>query len=330
MARIVFGAGVSHTPVLTLEPDEWHNRSQADYDNPQLNMSDGRFLTYPELEGEVGAVYRDEARYEVYRRKSEAAQAALDRVADDLAAAAPDVVLVVGDDQEELFTAANQPAFAVYHGEALVMSDRYVRKDPPEWIKRMARGYAMDEARSFPAAGGLGRQLIQQLMDRDVDVASVARVADPTLGFGHAFGFVINRLFRGRAIPVLPVLLNTYYPPNVPTSARCLDIGRKIRQSLEAIPDDLTVAVIASGGLSHFIVDEALDQRVLSGLGPAASQDLGAIARGALNSGSSEILNWIMAAGALEGLRLAWTEYQPVYRTPAGTGVGVAFAVWKP
>jgi OH-DDVA oxygenase len=47
-----------------------------------------------------------------------------------------------------------------------------------------------------------------------------------------------------------------------------------------------------------------------------------------LNSGSSEILNWVLAAGAMGPLPLSWCEYQPVYRTPAGTGVGVAFAVW--
>ena len=32
-------------------------------------------------------------------------------------------------------------------------------------------------------------------------------------GYGHAYGFVIRRLFGGRSIPVVPVLLNTFYPP---------------------------------------------------------------------------------------------------------------------
>ena len=26
---------------------------------------------------------------------------------------------------------------------------------------------------------------------------------------------------------------------------------------------------------------------------------------------------------------MAWSEYMPVYRTPAGTGIGMAFAAWK-
>jgi hypothetical protein len=51
--------------------------------------------------------------------------------------------------------------------------------------------------------------------------------------------------------------------------------------------------------------------------------------RDALRSGSSEILNWIVAAGVMHGKPLAWTEYVPVYRTAAGTGVGCAFVSWR-
>ena len=48
-----------------------------------------------------------------------------------------------------------------------------------------------------------------------------------------------------------------------------------------------------------------------------------------LHAGSSEILNWVAIAGALEGLRLDWFEYVPGYRTPAGTGTGLSFATWS-
>jgi 3-O-methylgallate 3,4-dioxygenase len=55
---------------------------------------------------------------------------------------------------------------------------------------------------------------------------------------------------------------------------------------------------------------------------------LAAIPSAKLNSGSSEIRNWIVTAGAAEGLATAWQEYEPLYRTPAGTGCGMAFACW--
>jgi hypothetical protein len=75
-------------------------------------------------------------------------------------------------------------------------------------------------------------------------------------------------------------------------------------------------------------VDEALDHQVLDAIGTGDHATLRSIPRGALNSGSSEILNWIVTAGAVQGLPLRWKEYYPLYRTPAGTGVGAGFAVW--
>ena len=136
-------------------------------------------------------------------------------------------------------------------------------------------------------------------------------------------------LFRGRTFPVLPILLNTYSPPNVPSAARCFDVGQAIRQVVEASPASLRVAIIASGGLSHFVVDEPLDRGVLAAIEARDAQALRAIPRCALNSGSSEILNWVMTAGAMHGTPVQSVEYHPLQRTPAGTGVGAGFVVWR-
>jgi hypothetical protein len=172
-------------------------------------------------------------------------------------------------------------------------------------------------------------ELIKGLIDENFDIATCSRVDDASVaGFGHAYGFIIKRLFRGRTIPVVPILLNTYYGPNVPSAARCHDLGIALQRVIEASASKLRVAVIASGGLSHFVVDEALDHQVLDAIGTGDHATLRSIPRGALNSGSSEILNWIVTAGAVQGLPLRWKEYYPLYRTPAGTGVGAGFAVW--
>jgi hypothetical protein len=48
-----------------------------------------------------------------------------------------------------------------------------------------------------------------------------------------------------------------------------------------------------------------------------------------LIAGSSEILNWVVAAGMVEGLSNKWIDYHPIRRTPAGTGIGVAFSAWR-
>jgi 3-O-methylgallate 3,4-dioxygenase len=48
-------------------------------------------------------------------------------------------------------------------------------------------------------------------------------------------------------------------------------------------------------------------------------------------SGTSEIKNWLIAAGALAetGLRMTLLDYVPCYRTEGGTGNAMGFAVWQ-
>lgn len=330
MARIILGIGASHTPLLTLTSEQWQHRASVDYANTQLNMSDGRLLSYADVLAEVGPRFADVVTPEILDRKARACSDALDRLGDAIEAAAPDVAIIVGDDQRELFTASNQPAIAMFHGDRIVTSDKYGDEDSADWVREMGRGYLMDDTHTVPGASAFALELIRGLIDENFDIATASRVDDPkTAGFGHAYGFIIKRLFRGREIPVVPVLLNTYYEPNVPSAARCHDLGQALGRVIAASRSDLRVAVIASGGLSHFVVDEVLDQQVLHALTSGDPAGLRNIPRGALNAGSSEILNWIVMAGAVAALPLKWKEYQPLYRTPAGTGVGAAFAVWS-
>lgn len=331
MSDIVLGIGSSHTPLLALSSDEWTLRANDDYKNPQLNLSDGRFLNYAQLLAEVGPGYAEHATFERFSQQDKLAQQSLDRLADEIERAAPDIAVIIGDDQGELFNKANMPAFAIFYGEELIMHPVLDHMpNPPGWLKTAVTGYAMDSAHRFPGAADFALQLVGKLMDQAVDVCGAAKVDDPSVaGFGHAFGFVIQRLFRGRRIPVVPVLLNTYFPPNVVRPSRCYDIGRLLGAAIGEIEGNARVVVISSGGLSHFVTDEALDRKVLEALRTKDVDTLRAIPMSALNSGSSEILCWIMAAGALEQLKNVWTEYVPVYRTPAGSGIGLAFAAWR-
>jgi predicted class III extradiol MEMO1 family dioxygenase len=125
---------------------------------------------------------------------------------------------------------------------------------------------------------------------------------------------------------VVPILLNTYYPPNAPTARRSYEIGRKLARVIENSKSNMRVAVAASGGLSHFVVDEELDRKILRAIKMKDPDTLKSLSRNQLNSGSSEILNWVMAAGMSEKLTNDWAEYYPGRRTAAGTGTGMGFA----
>jgi 2,3-dihydroxyphenylpropionate 1,2-dioxygenase len=52
-------------------------------------------------------------------------------------------------------------------------------------------------------------------------------------------------------IPVLPVYINVFSPP-LPSMRRAYDFGAAVRNVLDAIPDDLRIAFLATGGLSHW------------------------------------------------------------------------------
>jgi hypothetical protein len=330
-SRIVLGIGTSHSPLLTFDAKTWMMRAEDDLVSETLNLSDGRFVTYGQLKSEVGEPYGDQATLSRFEQQIALSQTALDRLAEEIELSAPDVAIIIGDDHGELFSSINVPSIAIFYGEDIIMHPwANTWENPPEWFGVAMRGYAMDAPHRFQGASAFAKGLISELMDRNVDVTSVSKVNEPLLaGFGHAFGFVIRRLFRDSKIPVVPVLLNTYFSPNNVRPTRCYDLGRHLRQAIENIPGGLKVAVICSGGLSHFVTDKALDTRVLDGLRNHDEQSLRTLPIEAMKSGSSEILCWVMAAGALERMKTEWIEYTPVFRTPAGTGIGLAFAVWR-
>ncbi len=330
MAEIVLGLGVSHSPLLTLDWSEWRNRAEADINNQALNLSDGRFVTYQQLVAERGEPYSPIVTTEQFQRHADACQAQLDDIAALLRAVAPDVIVVVGDDHGELFPQTAVPALSIYHGHTIHMLNQYGGPDKPKWVRQMGEGYAMDRELSFPAAPDLAVEVIERLIDAEVDVTAVGQTEHSDLtGFGHAFGFIIKRLLSDREVPVLPVMLNTYYRPGVVNASRAFDIGGKLAAALKDAPSNVRVAIVASGGLSHFVVDEELDRRILAGMSAGDGELLRSIPSEALNSGSSEILNWILVAGAMQGFPLTHGWLDPIYRTAAGTGIGVAFARWE-
>jgi hypothetical protein len=336
MAQLIFACGTSHTPLLSMDAADWEARARNDRANQRLVDNLGRTCSYDQLAADVGDIYAEEAVPERWTDHARSAQLALDRLAKDLDEAAPDVVVVIGDDEHELFSAANMPAIALFYGETAISREFARAHDPrtadPEyaWMHTVARGYGMDRHRSYPVASGFARELIEHLVAQEFDIAALDAVPDPAIaGFGHAYGFVQTRLLRDRSVPIVPVMLNTYYPPNQPTPARCYAFGLALRAAIERSDADLRVAVIASGGLSHFVTHESLDRQVLDALQSGDGETLRSIPAHLLNAGTSEIRNWIALGGVLQQRHPGWCTYVPIYRTPAGTGIGLAFASWS-
>jgi 3-O-methylgallate 3,4-dioxygenase len=334
MASIVFGAGTSHTPMLNMAAEEWRLFEEVDRHRPHMH-GDGRWATYDELLTAAPASMRAEITPEKHALRHSEAMAALQRLREDLAGASLDALIVVGDDHKEMYHDDNMPSVLVYRGETIPNMPNRTGRSPgpdgdrrPGWMARAAaRYYEEKDTRHYPAHAGLATHLIGALIDREFDVSS-ANALQRGEGEGHAFGFVHKSLMTD-AVPVVPVVLNTYYPPNQPTPRRCYRLGQAIREAVESHPEALRIGIVASGGLSHFTINERLDREVVRALRHKDAAALQALPREQLNSGNSEIRNWICAAGALEHLDLDWVHYGPGYRTPAGTGTGLCFAAWR-
>ncbi len=330
MAEIVIGIASSHTPQLSSGVDMWGDHAERDRRNPMLLGTDGQYHSYEELLAQADPAIEKELAPEVWEGKYRRCQQAIETLTERLRAARPDIALVIGDDQREMFTDDGIPAFACFTGTELVDMP-----PGPDALARIPKGILAafwavhgTGATTHTVAADLSQHIAEQLAWDDFDL-SVLRAQPAGRTLGHAFTFPRYRLGLPPATPIVPLFVNTYYPPNVPSASRCYDLGRALRRAVETWPGQARVAVIASGGLSHFVVDEALDRRVLSGIASRDAASLGALSRDQLRSGTSEVLNWITAAGALEALAPTVLDYVPGYRTPAGTGAGMAFVSWE-
>jgi 3-O-methylgallate 3,4-dioxygenase len=329
MARLVAAFGSSHSPALNSPAEDMAGHARRDEQYQNHLDREGRRVSYSDLLKSAPPSVSREIAWEKIEARIAACERHIDRLARSIAEAKLDALIIVGDDQKEQYFEDNLPAFLVYCGKTIVNGVQDLPPGAPEYWKRARSQYFEPDApREYPVASGLGLHLIESLLDQGFDIA-YGESLPKARGEGHAFGFVHRRLLADRVVPVVPVVVNTYYPPNQPRPARCYRLGQALRASIESFPGKERVGILASGGLSHFTIDEALDRLVLKACRDGDGPAFAALPVRKLDSGNSEIRNWIVTAGAAEKLRTAWQEYEPLYRTPAGTGCGMAFAVWR-
>lgn len=330
MATIAFAAATSHTPML-LATDETLPRFVETDQKMKHRDKEGRPVTYADLLEEADPKLARQVAPEHLVARQNVARAAARQLRAAVSGAGLDALIVFGDDQNESYLEDCRPIFAIYYGDTIRngSTQHTTYSHLPEWYIKNRAGFFEPEApRDYPVHAALARHLIETLCEADFDIA-VSKSLRPGEGEGHAMAYVHRHVMQAdKPIPIVPVFLNTYFPPNQPSPRRCYRLGQTVRLAVEVFPGDARVGVLASGGLSHFLVDEDLDRAILKALANKDRAFLETLPRNKLHAGSSEILNWVAVAGAAEGLDLAWFDYVPGYRTPAGTGTGMSFATW--
>jgi Catalytic LigB subunit of aromatic ring-opening dioxygenase len=329
MADIVLAIGTSHSPLLNSPAEDYPKHAAIDASGRKLLDRNGKPCSYGDLLAQADPSIKQQIEPKVLEQRSARCNENIARLARELIEARLDTLIVIGDDQHEQFFDDNMPAILIYWGETIENNPLHMDDDAPQfWRKARSQFHVDEKPRQYPVDSALGLHLIESLIDQGFDISHSKKLSKEH-GEGHAFGFVHVRMMPDKVVPIVPIALNTYFPPNQPRPKRCYELGTAIRKAVHGAKGSARVGILASGGLSHFTVDEELDRGVLDALKRRDGEALSSIPVQKLNSGNSEIRNWIVVAGAARHLDTVWQDYIPCYRSAAGTGCGMGFALWK-
>lgn len=336
MAKITLGMWSTHGPILNTTPEEWMLR--VPHDHKVKHWFRNKEYTFDQLvELRKHENFAERITLEERTRRHALCQEGVARLAEIWKREKPDVAVIMGNDQRELIQDSMQPAITVYHGDTFwqkpIDEDRQSRLSVG--IKESEWAYRPHEPVVWPGLPDLANLTFEMAQDAGFDLASSKSWPDTGnhhhIGTPHAFSWVIRRVMEDHAVPILPIIINTFFPPNQPTARRCFAFGEFMGKVIKAWKQDVKVAVFGSGGLTHFTVDEEFDMALLKALEQRDPRFLCSVPQTTLMQGTSEIRNWIAAAGALFGteLRGETIGYVPCYRTVAGTGTAQGFVSWQ-
>ena len=313
MAHLALGMGSSHS--LIKDPVQWLRRGEADVPNSRF----GRALQglKPELASELTL--------ERCTEQFEQCNAAANALGDVLEESEVDAILVVsnlhGVPHDDF-----KAVFGIYVGDELPVAPLSSggdgeASDPdspiPDWATR-----------AHPAEPDLAMHVLDSLIQDGFDLAHMDRFR-PGTGIGHEFTVMYEEYLR-KETPLVPFQLSRYLP-NQATPERCYALGQALRRAIESWDSDKRVAIAASGGLSHQLVDEPLDQQVVAALMEKDRERLCSLPRERLNvlPGTAEILNWVTVSAAMEDAEMTLLDYVPSYWSLYGTGHGFCFSYWR-
>jgi aromatic ring-opening dioxygenase catalytic subunit (LigB family) len=207
----------------------------------------------------------------------------------------PDVVLMFGADHVETFSVTCVPSFAIVAGSRAI-------------AKFAGREH------NLPIHREMAEDILNKLVvDHNFDMAY-----SEDAELGHAFSIPFEFLIGKRNIPVIPFFTNTYVPP-LPTPRRCEALGRAIAQIVKGRKE--RVAIVASGGMSHFpgtskytSPEFDFDRWLVSQMEVGNTDALLNMTGSQLDEvGNTEMLNWAVMFGAIGQQEGELIEYIPTW-----------------
>ena len=228
-------------------------------------------------------------------RQLDQAGAAMQELGKVLDETRPDVILFFGADHVETFSVSCVPAFAIIAGD-----------------RAMARFAGREH--NLPIHREMAEDLLNKLVvDHNFDMAY-----SEDAELGHAFSVPFEYVIGTRNIPVIPFFANTYVPP-LPTPRRCAALGRAIAEIVRGRTE--RVAIIASGGMSHFpgtqkynFPEFDFDRWLVSEFEAGNTEALLGMTGTQLDEvGNTEMLNWAVMFGAIGAQSGELIDYIPTW-----------------
>lgn len=330
MAEVVLGIGTSHGPMLVTTPEQWKLR--APFDVSAMHHYKGKTWSYNQLiEMRKNEHIEKQITNEVLQQRKDACWAAIQELSRVYHEVKPDVAVIIGNDQMEIFNDTLVPAFSVFYGDTIVnseLSEEHMEAMPPG-IAAAVPGFIPQGGATYPAVAELGEHIIKTAIEDNFDVAAIKEM--PNHETPHAFGFIYRQIMKDRPVPSVPILINTFYPPNQPTVRRCYAFGKSILKAIRTWKSDARVALFGSGGLTHFVIDESVDQLFFEAMRRRDIASVANLGENIFQAGTSEMKNWVPLAGAMAelGFEPHLVDYVPCYRSPAGTGNAMGFVYWR-
>jgi hypothetical protein len=248
---------------------------------------------------------------------------------------APQALIVVGGDQYEWFSAANNPNIMVHAGEDdIVGFHNYgdFDSDPPAKFWEDSNRFGV----RLKVHTKLAEHLLNELVSRDFDI-SISRSQNPQgrphLKSPHALTRPIPLIMPQLQIPVIPIIIKTTERSAAAlTGERCIELGREIGRICAEL--EMPIAIYGSGGMSHDPegplsgwVDQVLDEWVLDCLKTGDLEKLGALfsfRSAGTDSGTGELRTWLVAAGAMSSAQpraaCQAIDYFPAHIATVGAG----------
>jgi aromatic ring-opening dioxygenase LigB subunit len=308
MGKLIAAMASSHAYTF-LEPKVWDKRREFTRANYKQ-----RFGVEPPDQPQVAeeTLESNEARYNNIRE-------GLDSLRKKLNALRPDILLIIGDDQNENYLENNLPQFSIYLGKELIGAQR---------DGRTGQRYRCDAAAAWT--------ILERCVESGIDLAYSKEFPNNHL-ISHAHREPLEYL-RIDDLSIVPIFINAIHVP-APTPARCYQFGQTLRKVIEALPADKRLAVYASGGLSHFSagypwdyykgscglgsICVEFDRKILGWMRNGQGRELANLTNEDLiQNGEIELRQWITLMGMIDDRKPELLVYEPFYRGLLGMAVG--------